>query len=86
MSDKQPGTETEQTSEPEYECGVCGQNGEFGASCPNCKTPITAKRQYTLSEIRSGRAPDDGQNYRRKSGAAPRIVTDLPGAGGPGGQ
>lgn len=67
----------EQTQTPQFECEICGINGGFGTQCPDCKRPIEQPRQYTLSEIRSGRAPD--QRKGRPSGAAPTIV-QVPGS------
>jgi hypothetical protein len=63
--------------EPQYECALCGINGGFGTICPNCQKPIEQPRQYTLSEVRSGRAPS--QTKDRPSGAAPLIV-QVPGS------
>lgn len=63
--------------EPQHECEMCGENGFYGTLCPQCKRPITQRRQYTLSEIQSGRAPD--QTDGRPSGAPPRIV-EVPGS------
>ncbi len=76
MSD-QSQQQAEAPKEPQYECAMCGVNGGFGTTCPNCKKPIEQPRQYTLSEIRSGRAPSHTE--RRPSGAAPTIV-QVPGS------
>ena len=62
---------------PQFECAVCGINGGFGTQCPDCKRPIEQPRQYTLSEVRSGRAPSSTKD--RPSGAAPTIV-QVPGS------
>jgi hypothetical protein len=62
---------------PQFECATCGINGGFGTQCPECKRPIEQPRQYTLSEIRSGRAP--AHTSERPSGAAPTIV-QIPGS------
>lgn len=67
----------ENATEPQFECATCGVNGGFGTTCPDCKRPIEQPRQYTLSEIRSGRAPS--HNPQRPSGAAPLIV-QVPGS------
>ena len=67
----------ENATEPQFECATCGVNGGFGTTCPDCKRPIEQPRQYTLSEIRSGRAP--AHNPQRPSGAAPLIV-QVPGS------
>jgi hypothetical protein len=71
MSDQQA------PQEPQYECSICGINGGFGTNCPACQKPIEQPRQYTLSEIRSGRAPSHTEE--RPSGAAPLIV-QVPGS------
>ena len=76
MSD-QPQQQPEAPKEPQYECAICGINGGFGTMCPDCKRPIEQPRQFTLSEIRSGRAP--AHNPQRPSGAAPLIV-QVPGS------
>lgn len=76
MSD-QSQQESEAPKEPQYECAMCGVNGGFGTTCPNCKKPIEQPRQYTLSEIRSGRAPSHTE--QRPSGAAP-IIVQVPGS------
>lgn len=56
-------------SEVEIECSLCGRNGGPVATCSRgCggRAEFVQKRQYTLSEERSGRAPkndrygDDG--------------------------
>jgi hypothetical protein len=62
---------------PQYECSMCGVNGGFGTTCPNCNKLIEQPRQYTLSEVRSGRAPSSTKD--RPSGAAPTIV-QVPGS------
>jgi hypothetical protein len=67
----------EQIQTPQFECAICGINGGFGTQCPDCKRPIEQPRQYTLSEIRSGRAPS--HTSERPSGAAPTIV-QVPGS------
>jgi hypothetical protein len=67
----------ENVTEPQFECATCGVNGGFGTTCPDCKRPIEQPRQFTLSEIRSGRAP--AHNPERPSGAAPLIV-QVPGS------
>lgn len=72
MSDEQQAPQ-----EPQYECSMCGVNGGFGTICPNCKRPIEQPRHFTLSEIRSGRAPS--HSAERPSGAAPTIV-QIPGS------
>jgi hypothetical protein len=71
MSDEQV------TKEPQYECSICGINGRFGTKCPDCNRPIEQPRQYTLSEVRSGRAPSFTDE--RASGAPPTIV-QIPGS------
>lgn len=71
MSDQQV------TQEPQFECSMCGINGGFGTICPTCHKPIEQPRQYTLSEVRSGRAPST--TAERPSGAAPTIV-QVPGS------
>jgi hypothetical protein len=71
MSDQQV------TQEPQFECSMCGVNGGFGTICPTCHKPIEQPRQYTLSEVRSGRAPST--TIERPSGAAPTIV-QVPGS------
>lgn len=70
-------SEEQVTQEPQFECSMCGTNGEFGAICPDCRKPIEQPRHYTLSEVRSGRAPS--QTADRPSGAAPTIV-QVPGS------
>lgn len=78
MSDQsQQQSQSENAREPKYECSLCGTNGGFGTMCPDCKRPIEQPRQYTLSEIHSGRAP--AHNPERPSGAAPLIV-QVPGS------
>jgi len=80
MSDKnQPEEQAQPTPvpEPQHECEICGEVGFYGTACTQCKRPKTQRRQYTLSEIRSGNAPD--QSGGRPSGAAPRIV-EVPGS------
>jgi hypothetical protein len=62
---------------PTHECEICGENGYYNDECPKCHRPITQRRQYTLSEIRSGRAPS--QTKDRPSGAPPTIV-QVPGS------
>lgn len=74
------------TEEPDMECGTCGKNGFAGEICSVCHRPIDQERQYTLSEERSGRAPDNGERYTRTGYVPPKIITNLPGSGGPGGQ
>lgn len=75
-------TTTERPTEPTHECATCGRNGYYGDICGECHRPITEVRQYTLSEERSGRAPDDGR-YTRTGFVGPKIV-DVPGSTGPG--
>jgi hypothetical protein len=77
MSDQPQQQESEAPKEPQYECSICGINGGFGTTCPNCQRPIEQPRQYTLSEIRSGRAPS--HTDVRPSGAPPTIV-QVPGS------
>jgi hypothetical protein len=83
MSDEQQQESQDQPQEqvtppePAHECEFCGENGFYGNLCTKCKRPITQRRQYTLSEVRSGRAPD--QQGGRPSGAPPRIV-EVPGS------
>ncbi len=69
---------SEQVSkEPTLECEVCGKNGFPGDVCHG--KALHLDRQFTLSEIRSGRVPDDNEAYHRDSAAAPKIV-NLPGS------
>lgn len=65
------------TQDPQFECSMCGINGNFGVPCPDCHKPIEQPRQYTLSEMRAGRAPSPIKD--RPSGAAPTIV-QVPGS------
>lgn len=67
------------------ECGVCGKPGGPNEQCGIChgNAPSQA-RAYTLSEERSGRAPDDGERYSRTGAVGPKIIS-LPGSGLPGG-
>ena len=69
----------EQTAnpEPQFECSFCGTNGQYGTTCPDCHRPIDQERHYTLSEVRSGRAPS--YTKERPSGAGPTIV-NVPGS------
>lgn len=63
----------------EYECSQCGRNGYPPVECEKChgKAPI-AERQFTLSEIRTKKAPADPR--RGDDGAVgPRIVK-MPGS------
>jgi len=86
MSDQEQVPESEETQaeeqavpvpKPEHECEICGENGFYGTECSTCKRPITQRRQYTLSEVRSGQAGD--LTNGRPSGAPPRIV-EVPGS------
>ena len=50
------------TQEPEalFECSMCGRNGYPPLECQDCHGRAAVQpRSYTLSDIRSGRAPDD---------------------------
>lgn len=60
------------------ECATCGKNGFPGDICDTCHRPLDQKRQYTLSEERSGRAPD-GERYHRTGAVGPKVVK-LPGS------
>lgn len=73
---------TEQNLEDLIECATCGLNGRPPTGCPKCggNAPVQS-RQYTLSEIRSGRAPKDDREPTEALG--PKIIK-LPGSGGQG--
>lgn len=74
--------------EQQYECSICGRVPGPREGCQTCggDKRYTQARNYTLSEVRSGNAPDE---YVRRNPyseeVGPTIVTDLPGAGGLGG-
>ena len=71
-------------TESNIECAVCGVNGPPSTSCAMCHgKAATRERQYTLSEVRSGKAPKDNR-YGDTGAVGPKIV-NLPGSGGQGG-
>lgn len=68
-------------SEPDesIECGICGKAGGPNVQCGICHGHApTQSRAYTLSDVRSGRAPDDGR-YGPGGSVSPTVVT-LPGS------
>src|SRR5208282_55420 len=57
------------------ECATCGKNGFPSKGCNICHgTANIQSRAYTLSEERSGRAPNDGERYDRLGKCGPKIV------------
>lgn len=70
------------------ECSICGRLPGPREGCTTCggDKRYTQVRNYTLSEVRAGKAP---ARYTRQNPyseeVGPKIVTDLPGAGGVGG-
>jgi len=81
---------TQTTTKIEFsdvECAVCGLDGGPDADCSICHGNAQKQsRAYTLSEERSGRVPEDHESRYRQDGAVgPKIITYLPGSGGPGG-
>lgn len=75
-----------QNTEPTVQCAQCGLNGYPPPACEDChgKAAVEA-RQYTASELRSGRGPKEDERYGLHGEVGPKIVTNLPGAGGLGG-
>lgn len=64
---------------PNIECGICGREGGPYADCGICRghAPIQSKA-FTLSDVRSGRAPED-ERYGEGGSVGPKIV-NLPGS------
>lgn len=66
-------------SETEIECSLCGRNGGPYAECARgCggRAEFVQKRQYTLSEERSGRAPVDDR-YGDSGSVGPKTSDPL---------
>lgn len=63
----------------EWECGMCGRDGGPDPGCQLCSGAerFRQQRNFTLTEERQGKAPDDGR-YDRTGGVNPKIVV-LPG-------
>lgn len=78
---QEPTVEPVQTTEPnqDIECGVCGKTGGPNVSCGICHghAPVQS-RAYTLSEVRSGRAPENDR-YGPNMTVGPKKIS-LPGS------
>jgi len=61
------------------ECGICGKAGGPNEGCGLCHghAPVQS-RAYTLSDVRTGRAPEDNR-YGVGGSVGPTVVT-LPGS------
>ena len=68
------------------QCAQCGKTGYPSVNCTDCygKAGVEA-RQYTATEIRTGKGPKESDRYGLHGDVGPKIVTTLPGSGGPGG-
>jgi hypothetical protein len=76
------------TEESKIECAVCGIPGPPSPGCKMCHGRAnTQSRAFTLSEVTSGRVPEDQKEdrYGETGNVGPKIVTNLPGSSGPGG-
>jgi hypothetical protein len=61
------------------ECSICGRNGGPYQGCPrgcNGRSEFAQERNYTLSEERSGRAPED-KRYGEDSSVGPKTSDPL---------
>jgi hypothetical protein len=75
------------SNEEKIECSVCGIPGPPSPGCKMCHgRASTQSRAFTLSEVTSGRVPDDQKDdrYGATGGVGPKIV-NIPGSSGPGG-
>jgi hypothetical protein len=68
----------------QIQCVTCGKNGFPPGECQTCHGKADVEpRKYTLSEVRSGRAPEDDR-YGTGGSVSPKIA-NLPGSAGQGG-
>lgn len=71
-------------SEPTVQCVTCGRNGVPPVECTTCHGKADIEpREYTLSEVRSGRAPEE-KRYGPGGTVGPKIA-NVPGSGPLGG-
>lgn len=74
----------DQSAEPTVQCAQCGRNGLPPAECEQCEGKAAIEpREYTLSEVRSGRAPEE-KRYGPGGTVGPKIA-NVPGSGPLGG-